>query len=145
MNVIKAYKQIKSFLNVPYSLISSSSSTAYIHILFYQSRASVNVSHFSYQLAFFFFFVCIGQYNDDNRTTQQIYQQQYEIEGDDENGTSAMFQANYQYTPLKEYAAVARDGHTVNDNTTYGYQSKQTKLFFFINSVEEKKLVFRNL
>jgi hypothetical protein len=83
------------------------------------------MSHFSYQLAFVFF-VCIGQYDNDSRTTRQIQQQQQNgIETDDENENdrTTMFQANYQYTPLKEYAAM-RGSRTTNDNNSNDYQSK---------------------
>jgi hypothetical protein len=78
---------------------------------------------FSYQLAFVFF-VCIGQYNDDSRTPQRIQQQQSNgIESDDENDRSNMFQADYEYTPLKEYAAL-RSSRTTSDNNSNNYQSK---------------------
>ena len=82
----------------------------------------------SYQLAFVvFFFVCIGQYNDDSRTTRRIQQQQQNgIDSDeeiDENDRSAMFQANYQYTPLKDYAAM-RTNRTNSDKKTNSYPSK---------------------
>jgi hypothetical protein len=102
----------------------------YTHTL-YQSRASVTLSHFSYQLAFVFF-VCIGQYNDDSQTARRIQQQQHQngIESDEENDSSAMFQANYQYTPLKEYAAM-RNGRTSDDNNMNGYQRKYIKFLFF--------------
>jgi hypothetical protein len=62
-----------------------------------------------------------GQYTDDTKTTHRIQQQQQQqtgIESDDENTTTGMFQANYHYTPLKEYAAAR------NDTNTNGYQSK---------------------
>jgi hypothetical protein len=35
-----------------------------------------------------------------------------------------MFQANYQYTPLKEYAAM-KNIRTTNETNTNGYQSKE--------------------
>jgi len=80
------------------------------------------MSHVSYQLAFVFF-VCIGQYNDDSRTTRRIQQQQNGIESDEEHDRTTMFQADYEYTPLKEYAAT-RNNRTINDNITNNYQSK---------------------
>ncbi|CAF3351635.1 unnamed protein product [Rotaria sp. Silwood1] len=64
-----------------------------------------------------------GQYNDGSRTTRRIQQQkQNGIESDNENDTSEMFQANYQYTPLKEYAAM-RSSQTTNDKNTNGYRN----------------------
>ncbi|CAF0815084.1 unnamed protein product [Rotaria sordida] len=64
-----------------------------------------------------------GQYSDGSRTTQRIQQQTYNgIESDNENDTTAMFQANYQYTPLKEYAAL-RGSQTTNDKYTNGCQN----------------------
>jgi hypothetical protein len=77
-------------------------------------------------------FVCIGQYNDDSRATQRIQQQQQQngIESDDEDDDrSTMFQADYEYTPLKEYAAM-RNNRTTNDNNTNSYQSKCFTFFF---------------
>ncbi|CAF4372358.1 unnamed protein product, partial [Rotaria sp. Silwood2] len=75
-----------------------------------------------------------GQYNDGSRTTRRIQQQkQNEIESDNENDTSAMFQANYQYTPLKEYAAM-RSSQTTNDKKTNGYQK---------NAIEWQKKFFK--
>jgi len=108
----------------------------YTHTL-YQSHASVTMSHFSYQLAFVFFFVCIGQYNDDGRATQRIQQQQQQQNGiesddeDDDNDRSTMFQADYEYTPLKEYAAM-RNNRTTNDNNTNSYPSK-CFIYFFLH------------
>ncbi len=61
----------------------------------------------------------IGQYTDDSKINHRIQQ-----ESDDENLTTGMFQANYQYTPLKEYAAM-KNNRIINDTTTTnGYQSK---------------------
>lgn len=54
---------------------------------------------------------------------QQQQQQSDEIESDDENDRSAMFQANYQYTPLKDYAASSSKRST-SDNHSNQYQSK---------------------
>lgn len=80
------------------------------------------------------FFVCIGQYSDDNRTTRNIqYQQQQQqsgIESDEEDDRSPMFQANYQYTPLKDYAAITRSRST-SDNNSNNYQSKCSRKFLF--------------
>jgi hypothetical protein len=61
--------------------------------------------------------VYIGQYTDDTKTIRQM-QQQTGLESDDENTTTGIFQAKYQYTPLTEYAA------TKNDTNTNDYQSK---------------------
>jgi hypothetical protein len=66
----------------------------------------------------------IGQFNDDSTTIRRIQQQQHRnIHTDDENISIGGFQANYQYTPLKEYAAM-KNGRTPNDINTNGYQSK---------------------
>lgn len=65
----------------------------------------------SYHLPFRF--VCIGHYSDDNRFIRRI-EQENGIESDDENQRRTMFQANYQYTPLKDYAAT-RNHRTNND------------------------------
>ncbi|UJR25803.1 hypothetical protein I4U23_007153 [Adineta vaga] len=62
-----------------------------------------------------------GQDQDDRRTPQRIQQQQHQngIESDDEHDSSAMFQANYQYTSLKDYAAMktvrARSENNINE------------------------------
>jgi hypothetical protein len=87
-------------------------------------------------------FVCIGQYNDDSRATQRIQQQQQQngIESDDEDDDrSTMFQADYEYTPLKEYAAM-RNNRTTNDNNTNSYPSKCFTFFFYT----KKKTKFSN-
>ena len=69
-------------------------------------------------------FIYTGQFTDDNKTIRRIQQQQQRsIHTDDENISIGMFQANYQYTPLKEYAAM-RNGRTMNDTSTNSYQSK---------------------
>lgn len=49
----------------------------------------------------------IGQYHDDTRTSSsRIQQEQHDLDSDEDNyEKSTMFQANYQYTPLKDYAA----------------------------------------
>jgi hypothetical protein len=62
-----------------------------------------------------------GQYTDDNIIRR--IEQQNGIETDDGNITTEMFQANYQYTPLKEYAAMKND-RTTTDTNTNGYRSK---------------------
>jgi hypothetical protein len=50
-----------------------------------------------------------------------------------------MFQANYQYTPLKEYAAM-RSNRTTNDtNNINGYLRKYLKFHFPKLKSEEKK------
>jgi len=51
------------------------------------------------------------------KTTRQM-EQQIGLENDGENTTTGIFQAKYQYTPLKEYAA------TKTDTNTNDYQSK---------------------
>ncbi len=66
--------------------------------------------------------IYIGQYTDDSKAIRRI-QQQSGLETDEENTTAGMFQADYQYTPLKEYAAT-KNGRTTNDTNTNGYQSK---------------------
>lgn len=63
-----------------------------------------------------------GQYTDDSKTYYQYPEQQDRTRADDEPITSEMFQATYQYTPLKEYAALRNDP-TTNDTNTYAYQS----------------------
>lgn len=62
----------------------------------------------------------IGQYTDDPKTIRRIA-----VESDDENTKSGMFQANYQYTPLKEYAAMK------SDTNTNGYKSNLKSFHFF--------------
>jgi hypothetical protein len=66
-------------------------------------------------------YIYIGQYTDDNIIRR--IEQQNGIETDDGNITTEMFQANYQYTPLKEYAAMKND-RTTTDTNTNGYRSK---------------------
>jgi len=66
----------------------------------------------------------IGQFIDDSTAIRRIQPQQHRnIHPDDENISIGAFQANYQYTPLKEYAAM-KNGRTTNDTSTNGYQSK---------------------
>src|SRR5437764_1064749 len=104
-----------SFLSILFFLYN-----LYIHI-YYHSWASVILSH-----SFLFYYtsiVFLGQYTDDSKTIHRI-QQQTGLESDDEHTTSGMFQANYQYTPLKEYAAMKSGRTTTNDTNTNGYQSK---------------------
>ncbi|CAF4150845.1 unnamed protein product, partial [Rotaria magnacalcarata] len=85
------------------------------------------MSHFSYQLAFvfFFFFVCIDQYNDGSTTAPQQTQQQQqnEIEGDNDNDKAVMFQANYQYTPLKDFALQQSSQATNDRNNANAYRN----------------------
>lgn len=64
----------------------------------------------------------IGQYTDDTKINRRIA-----LESDDENTTSGMFQANYQYTPLKEYAAMK------TDSNTNGYKGKFIKISCFFS------------
>ncbi|CAF1400078.1 unnamed protein product [Adineta steineri] len=63
-----------------------------------------------------------GQDKSDSRTSQRIQQQHNDIGSDEENDSSAMFQANYQYTPLKEYAAM-RNNRLTSDHTVLNYQT----------------------
>jgi hypothetical protein len=108
----------KSFLTVLFPF--SSPSLAYVDIVF------INLVLLLLCLSYhsvFVFCVYTGQSTDDNKTTRRHQQQHNGIESEDENATAGMFQANYQYTPLKEYAAM-RSGRTTNDNTTNGYRSK---------------------
>ncbi|CAF3432081.1 unnamed protein product [Rotaria socialis] len=63
-----------------------------------------------------------GQYTDDSKTNYQHQEQKNRIGSDDENTTTEMFQATYQYTPLKEYAALRSDPTTIDTNT-YVYQN----------------------
>lgn len=65
---------------------------------------------------FFSFPICLGQYSDETKT----HRRSDAFETDDENTTTGTFQANYQYTPLKEYAATKNDLTTSN-----GYRSKK--------------------
>ncbi|CAF4328596.1 unnamed protein product [Rotaria sp. Silwood2] len=65
------------------------------------------------------------QYTDGSKTNRQYQEQQNRIGSGDENTTTEMFQANYQYTPLKEYAALKSDP-TTTDTNTYVYQTPQS-------------------
>ena len=81
--------------------------------------------------------VCIGQSTDDSYTTRQAQQQSSHSNGinsDDERESSNMFQANYQYTPLKEYAAMrtittvtSPTNGTVETPVSNGYRSNENK------------------
>ncbi|CAF3962305.1 unnamed protein product [Adineta steineri] len=65
-----------------------------------------------------------GQFTDDGKTIRRIQQQQQQnLHNDDENTSIGMIQANYQYTPLKEYAAMRNGGRTINDINTTSYQN----------------------
>ncbi|CAF1582084.1 unnamed protein product [Rotaria magnacalcarata] len=63
-----------------------------------------------------------GQYTDDSKTNYQYQEQKNRIGIDDENTTTEMFQATYQYTPLKEYAGLRSDPTTIDTNA-YVYQN----------------------
>jgi hypothetical protein len=99
------------------------SSTTYIHILFITlGLLLLCLIPLIYHSPIVFIHIYIGQYTDDTKTIRRI-QQQTGLEGDDENITKGMFQANYQYTPLKEYAAM-KNTRTTNDTNPNSYQSK---------------------
>jgi hypothetical protein len=70
--------------------------------------------------------VCTGQYIDDKPTSQFISKQHHpnDIDSDNESESSAMFQADYQYTPLTEYAAMRNGLRIIDESKTNGYQSK---------------------
>jgi hypothetical protein len=68
-----------------------------------------------------------GLYTDDPKITYRSYPQQNGAESDEENAVSETFQANYQYTPLKEYAAT-NNGRPMNDISAY--QSKYCLEFY---------------
>lgn len=53
-----------------------------------------------------------------------------------------MFQANYQYTPLKEYAAM-KSNQTTNNNSTNG--TFQSKYIFKIFPQPNKKKIKKKL
>jgi hypothetical protein len=59
-----------------------------------------------------------------------------------------MFQANYQYTPLKEYAAM-KNLRSTNETNTNGYQSKylkkEIKPLSFIEILQSFRAVFIHL
>ncbi|UJR23107.1 hypothetical protein I4U23_026128 [Adineta vaga] len=61
-----------------------------------------------------------GHFMDDSKSIQRI-QQQRNSHMNDENTSIGMFQANYQYTPLKEFAAM-KNGRTPNEININGYQ-----------------------
>ena len=89
-----------------------------MHMLF------INLFSFCYNVALsyqfticLFSFVCIGQYSDENRILRRI-EQENGIESDEETERRTMFQANYQYTPLKDYAAMK------NQRTNNSHPSK---------------------
>lgn len=94
--------------------------------ILYQLRASVAESHFSSFLFSIlsvrirlYIIVCTGQSAEDNhihRRNQQQSSHSNGLDSDEEHQSSTMFQANYQYTPLKEYAAT-RTGTTTTTNT----------------------------
>lgn len=88
----------------------------------------------SYQSTFLFSetFSLIGQYTDDNRYSKQNQEntpdQNLEIDDDeDTQETSTMFQANYQYTPLKDYAASNQNGRTNTETPVVDHESKTPK------------------
>lgn len=68
------------------------------------------------------FYIRLGHFTDDSKSIQRI-QQQRNLHADNENTSLGMFQANYQYTPLKEYPAM-KNGRLPNDVNVNGYQSK---------------------
>lgn len=99
----------------------------FINLLFFYSNVAL-----SYQLpfAFFFFsFVCIGQYSDDNRIIRRI-EQENGIESDEETERRTMFQANYQYTPLKDYAAMRNQ--RLNNDIPINSQPSKSMICVFL-------------
>jgi hypothetical protein len=69
-----------------------------------------------------------GLYDDDGKIVQRARQRQSPLNrsDDDDEDASGMFQANYQYTPLKDYAAV-RSRATSNDSIPNGYRGNDSK------------------
>ncbi|CAM4758763.1 unnamed protein product [Rotaria magnacalcarata] len=65
------------------------------------------------------------QYNDGSTTAPQQTQQQQqnEIEGDNDNDKAVMFQANYQYTPLKDFALQQSSQATNDRNNANAYRN----------------------
>ena len=94
-------------------------------------------------------FVCIGQYSDDShRSRRTPHPQQHEhhlyhqpqphhhhhhsssnglASDEDDNESSTMFQANYEYTPLKDYAATKNGVRGTGETSSNGLQSKSTR------------------
>lgn len=92
-------------------------------------------------------FVCIGQYSDDShrsRRTPHLQQHEHHLyhqphphhhhsssnglaSDDDDNESSTMFQANYEYTPLKDYAATKNGVRVTSETSSNGFQSKSTR------------------
>ncbi|CAF1327740.1 unnamed protein product [Adineta ricciae] len=62
-----------------------------------------------------------GHFTDDSKSIQRI-QPQRNLHLDNENTSLGMFQANYQYTPLKEYAAM-KNGRSSNNANNNSYQT----------------------
>ena len=93
-------------------------------------------SHLAYHSAFVFSFSLSLSANtdpshDDNQTIPRARQSLTGIDSDERKtptSTAGMFQANYHYTPLKEYAAT-RSTRPINETptTSNGYQRKFTQ------------------
>ena len=71
-----------------------------------------------------FLFIYAGRYTNDSKKIHQIQEQPTHRGSDEETTTTVMLETNYQYTPLKEYAAMRNDPTTINTTTTTNsYQS----------------------
>ena len=114
----------KSFLNVLFPVQSHSifsfSSPLPIHFII----TLLLLFRFIHLLSLYYlsFYICLGHFTDDSKSILRI-QQQRNLHSDNENTSLGMFQANYQYTPLKEYAAM-KNGRSPNGVNNSGYQSK---------------------
>ena len=136
----------KSFSNVLPFLFSSTPFAAFVHRLFINLVLLLQclLSPFSFLLlsdSICLRFVCIGQYNDDSLRSrrfthqkQQPQQQQQQHEhrapshgvgsDEDDNESSSLFRTKYEYTPLKDYAAMKNGVRVTSETSSNGLQSK---------------------
>lgn len=106
INPFQMFLCLSLFLTPPLAR-STFSLTGFINFVL----AAVSVSFFSYPFVSVVLF-CIGQHGSETRTSlrRPAHQtKQNDTDRENDNGSSTMFQANYQYTPLKEYAAMKKD------------------------------------
>ena len=110
---------------IHFSFLHRTSSQIHAHSRFFnQFHVSIKASYFSYHFTFVAVSICLGQDRNGRRTPQRT-QERYRngLDSDDEHETSPMFEANYIYTPLKDFAAT-RSNRTTSENNIKDDSSK---------------------
>jgi hypothetical protein len=80
------------------------------------------LSSFSYRFTFVVS-LCVGHRRNGSATPPRKRQQHNGVRNTTDNDTSGMFQVDYEYTPLKDYAAM-QNGRSTNANSVNDGLSK---------------------